>query len=133
MYYASSLKEFAKQKNYSFENAVEFMSLSGLPEGDIQAHKTIKFLIRSLSYKTPTTGFALILLTSILCKGRVRVFGFDTYTTSKGIYLENSIRERKQLDKVHTLAAAYHEIHYEYWYCHYFCKHILFSSKLSIL
>jgi hypothetical protein len=133
LYHAPFLKNKVLDNIEISNSAVEFLPLFNQSAKVIECNRRIKRVLSAISYDTATTGFSVILLCLLLCEGQVTVFGFDSYSPSQGEYLQKNEQDRSKFHRSRDIAAPNHEIDYEYWYIHRFCREFLFESKLSLI
>jgi hypothetical protein len=133
LYHAPFLKNKVLANSDITDYAVEFLPTFNQPENVIECNRRIRNVLSAISYQSATTGFSVILLCLLLCEGQVTVFGFDSYSPSQGEYLQKMEQDRSKFHRSRDSAAPTHEIDYEYWYIHRFCREFLFESKLSLI
>tara|TARA_R110002167_G_scaffold5074_5_gene23814 strand:+ start:1618 stop:2844 length:1227 start_codon:yes stop_codon:yes gene_type:complete len=133
LFYASFLRNKVQYSATKAVSEVEFLPQSNQTNQLIERNKRIKAILSSISYEHSTTGFAAILISLLLCEGQVTVFGFDSYSPSQGEFLRLMPNERSKYYLARDLAAPTHEIDYENWFIHRFCRDFLFESKLSLI
>lgn len=92
----------------------------------------IRETLRDFSYNTPTTGFLVIIMVLLITKSHVSVFGFDSYSVRKQEYINANNVEKRDFFKTRNSAAPTHDIDYEFWFIHRFCKELLFNDRLSL-
>lgn len=100
---------------------------------DSTENKKIKSILNEISYQSATTGFSVILLTLLISTGHVSIFGFDSYSVPKSMLINSDISEKEKIEEGRNFAAPSHDIDYEHWFIHNYCRDILFRDQLVIL